>query len=116
MKKCSAEQFLENLGEIVFQNFLAYTCVSDAYSDFLYRFIEAMKFLVPAKRIRVKANSKPWFNKDGKNFIKSSDLETEKVNFKAAEMHLHKMILKKKQSYFEELTKNKNKPKELWRL
>ena len=31
-------------------------------------------------------------------------------------MHLQKMILKKKKSYFEEeLAKNRNKPKELWR-
>ena len=31
-------------------------------------------------------------------------------------MHLHKMILKKKTFYFEEeLGKNRNKPKELWK-
>ena len=102
---------MENLREIVFQNYLTYTCVSDAYSDFIYRFVKATKFIAPAKRIRVKANSKPWFNKDRINFIKNSDLETEKVNFKAAEMHLLKMILKKKKSYFEELAKNMNKPK-----
>ena len=31
-------------------------------------------------------------------------------------MHLQKMILKKKKSYFEEeLTKKKNKPKEIWK-
>ena len=32
-------------------------------------------------------------------------------------MHLQKMILKKKKSYFEEeLTKNRSKPKELWKV
>ena len=35
-------------------------------------------------------------------------------NFKVTKMHLQKMILKKKKSYFkEELGKNRNKPKEL---
>ena len=47
---------------------------------------------------------------------KHSDLEADKHNFKVAKMHLQKMILKKKKSYFEEeLGKNRNKPKELWK-
>ena len=48
--------------------------------------------------------------------FKQSGLETDKHNFKVAKMHLQKMILKKKKSYFEEeLGKNRNKPKELWK-
>ena len=82
------------------------------------------KFHSPIKTIRAKANSKPWFdikivsaiqrrNKLYKKF-KHSGLETGKDNFKVAKMHLQKMILKKKKSYFEEeLGKNRNKPKEL---
>ena len=74
----------------------------------------------------MKANSKPGFdnqivsaiqrrNKLYKKF-KQSGLETDKDNFKVAKMHLQKMILKKKKSYFEEeLGKNRNKPKELWK-
>ena len=51
-----------------------------------------------------------------KNF-KHSGLETDKDNYKVAKMHLQKMILKKKKSYFEEeLGKNRNKPKELWKI
>ena len=47
---------------------------------------------------------------------KHSDLEADKHNFKVAKMHLQKMILKKKKSYFEEeLSKNRNKLKELWK-
>ena len=47
---------------------------------------------------------------------KVSGLETDKDNFKVAKMYLQKMILKKKKSYFEEeLGKNRNKPKELWK-
>ena len=49
--------------------------------------------------------------------FKQSSLETDKDNFKVAKMDLQKMILKKKKSYFEEeLGKNRNKPKELWKV
>ena len=48
--------------------------------------------------------------------LEYSVLKTDKDNFKVAKMHLQKMILKKKKSYFEEeLGKNRNKPKELWK-
>ena len=111
-KRYSAEKFLEILREIVFPNHLNYTCVNDAYSDFIYWFLGAINFIAPSKKIRVKVNSKPWFNnqivsaiqkrdKLYKNF-KHSSLETDKDNFKVAKVHLQKMILKKKKSYFEE--------------
>ena len=55
--------------------------------------------------------------KDGINCNKfNSGLETDKDNFKVAKIHLQKTIPKKKKSYFEEeLAKNRNQPKELWR-
>ena len=74
----------------------------------------------------MKANSKPYFeyqiisaiqkwDKLYKKF-KHSALETNKDNFKAAEMHLQKKILKKKKSYSEEeLARTRNKAKELWK-
>ena len=47
--------------------------------------------------------------------FKHAGLATDKNNFKVAKMHLQKMILKEKKSYFEEeLGKNRSKPKELW--
>ena len=47
---------------------------------------------------------------------KQSGLETNKDSFKSAKMHLQKIILKKKKSYFEEeLATNSNKPKKLWK-
>ena len=74
----------------------------------------------------MKVNSKPWFDnqivpaiqRQDKLYekFKHSSLETDKDNFKVAKMHLQKMILKKKKSYFEEeLGRNRNKPKELWK-
>ena len=82
--------------------------------------------MVTSKKIRVKADSKSWFDnqimpaiqrrdKLYKKF-KHSGLETDKDNFKITKMQLQKMILKKKKSYFEEeLGKNRNKPEELWK-
>ena len=126
MKRYSAKNFLEILRKIVFPNYLTYICVNDAYSDFIYRIVEAINFIAPSKKIRVKANSKSWFDNQIVSAIqrrdklykkfKHSSLETDKDNFKVAKMDLQKMILKKKKSYFEEeLGKKRNKPKELWK-
>ena len=42
-------------------------------------------------------------------------LEADKYNFEVAEMHLHKMILKKRKNYIEqELAKNRSKLKDLY--
>ena len=70
MKRYSAETFLGILREIVFPNssqklreiVFPFTSVNDAYSDFIYRLVGAINFIAPAKRIRVKGNSKPWFD------------------------------------------------------
>ena len=62
MKRYSAEKFLEIVKEIVFPNYLTYTCANDVYSGFIYRFVGAINFIAPSKKIRVKANPKPWFD------------------------------------------------------
>ena len=124
MKRYSPKKFLENLREVVFPDYLTYTCVNNAYSDFIYRFVGAINFIAPAKKIRVKANSKPWFDNQTASAIQRRDkiykkfkdfvLETDKDNFKVAKKHLQKMIMKEKKPCFEEeLDKNRNKPKEL---
>ena len=63
MKSYSAETFLEILREIVFTNYLTYTCVN-AYSDFVCRFIGVINFMVLEKRIRAQANPKPCFDNE----------------------------------------------------
>ena len=62
MKRCSAEKYLKILRQIIFLNYLTYTSVNDASSDFLHIFVGAKNFIAPVKRIRVKVNSKPRFN------------------------------------------------------
>ena len=105
MKRYSAEMFLEILREIVFPNYLTYTCANDAYSDFIYNSVEAINFIAPAKTIRVKLNSKLSL------IMKFCQQYKDGINTK---MHVQKMILKKKKFHLEEeLDKNRNKPKEL---
>ena len=68
--------------------------------------VEAINFIAPPKKTRVKVNSKSWFNNWIVSAIQSEDklykkfiysgLETYNDNFKVAKMHLQKMILKKK--------------------
>ena len=117
---------MEIVRKNVFPKHLTYTCVNDAYSDFIYKFVAAKNFITPGKNISVKANSKSWFDNQIVSAIqrwdklykmfKHSGLETDKDNFKVAKMQLQKMILMKKKSYFEEeLGKNRSKPKELWK-
>ena len=75
----------------------------------MYRFVEAINCIAPSKKIRVKSNSKPWFDNKIVSAIQRSDklykkfkhscLETDENNFKVAKMYLQKMILKKKKSY-----------------
>ena len=50
LKRYSAEKFLEILREIVFPNYLTCTCVNDAYSDFVNRFVQAINIIAPSKK------------------------------------------------------------------
>ena len=102
--------------------------MNDAYSDFIYRAVEAINFIATIKKNQSEGQLKTLGlttklcqqYKDGRNSIKKfkhSGLETDKNNFKVAKIHLQKMILKKNKSYFEEeLGKNSSKPKNSGRL
>ena len=84
--------------EIAFPNHLTYTCVNNAYSDFIHRFVRAINFIGSAKRIKVMANSKSWFDnpivsaieREDKFYkkFKHSGFETDKGNSEVAKTHL----------------------------
>ena len=44
-----------------------------AQSDFIHRFVEAINFIELTKRIRVKANSKSWFDNQIMSVIQKRD-------------------------------------------
>ena len=77
---------------------------------------------IRTKGLRVKSNIKTWFDIDVLNAIRNRDKhykkfkqsgrETDKDNFKYAELSLKKIINHKKKLYFEEkIAENKNNPK-----
>ena len=109
MKTYYAEKLLENIKQAIFQNYLTYNCVNDVYSEFIYRFVEAINVIAPAKSIRIKANWKPFLDNQFISVIQRLDklfrklknpgLETNKKNFKVEdnfEVALQEMIIKKK--------------------
>ena len=52
---------------------MTYTSVNYAFSDFIYRFVEAINFIAPSRKIRVKANSEPWFDNQIVSAIQRQD-------------------------------------------
>ena len=78
MKRYSAETFLESLREIVCPNY-------DASSNFTYRFEEAINFIAPAKKIRMTANTEPWFDKQILPAIQRRDKAYEKFKHSGLE-------------------------------
>ena len=73
LERYSPEKFLEILREIIAPNYPIYTCVNDVYSDFIYRFVEAINFIALSKNIGVKASSKPWFDNQIVSAIQRQD-------------------------------------------
>ena len=105
---------MEQLRSIKFPDYSNYTCVNDAYQDFATNFLLVIDFLALIRGLRVKSNSKSWFDIDifytirnhdkYKKKFKRSDKEIDKHNFKCAKLLLKKIINNKKKIYFEEIS------------
>ena len=95
MKKYTKELFLQKLNEIQFTDYSVFQCVNEAYSDFITKLTGVISNIAPIKEIRVKGNSKSWF--DGsiseainvrdklKKKYKKTTLPYNELNFKAAQ-------------------------------
>ena len=106
MKNYSKELFLEKLNEISFPDYSTFECVNAAYSDFIDKLMIIIDKLAPIKEIRVKGNSKPWF--DGsiserinirdklKKKIKKTGLQVDYENFKTTQNQVKCLIKAKK--------------------
>ena len=126
MKNYSDETFVDKLRSIKFPDYSNHTCVNHAYQDFVTKFLSAVDSVLPIRTLRVKSNTKPWFdidvlnsirnrNKHYKNF-KQSGRETDKDNFKYARLSLKKLLiirknftLRKKFQKIRTITKNSGK-------
>ena len=87
--------------------------MNDAYQDFVTNFLSVIDFLALVRALRVKSNTKSWFDIDILNTIRNHDKykkkfkrsgkEIDKRNFKCAKLLLKKIINNKKKLYFEEI-------------
>ena len=84
----TAENFIELLKKIDFSNYQTFSCLKQAYLDFITELIAAIDTLCPPKKNRIKGNTKVWFNSEVISIVnkrddyykkfKSSGLETDK--------------------------------------
>ena len=126
MTNYTAENFIELLNKTDFSNFQTFSCVNKTYLDFNTKLITAIDTLCPSKKIRIRGNTKAWFDCEVisvvnkcddyyKNF-KSSGLETDKDLLKVAKISLIDKTQKKNRTFFQDkLKKNSNNSKELWK-
>ena len=92
--------------KVHFPDYLKYTCINAAYSDFINKFVRAIDSVAPVKQGRVRANSKPWFDskiisairKRGNLYsrYKKSGLEIDKDKFKTSKKIPQKMLNRKR--------------------
>ena len=59
MKNHSDEIFVEQLRLIKFPDYSNYTCVNNAYPDFVTTFLSAIDFAAPIKTLRIESNITP---------------------------------------------------------
>ena len=127
MKNYSAELFLEELSKITFPDYSTFQCVNNAYSDFVDKLMSVIDKIAPIKEIRVKGNSKPWFDGDIserikirdklKNKYKKSGLQIDFQNFKNAQKQSSNLIKSKKCDFVKnQLKTNIAKPSKLWKV
>ena len=73
MKNYTAEGFVELLKKIDFRNYETYVCVNMAYLDFVTKIVDIIDSYCPSKRVRIKGNTKPWFDSEVISLVNKHD-------------------------------------------
>ena len=73
LKNYSQEKFLQILNDIAFPDYSKFENVDDAYDHFISKLTDAIDGIAPIKRVRVKGNTKEWFDEEIHNAIKIRD-------------------------------------------
>ena len=73
LKNYSQEKFLQILNDLALPDYSKFENVDDAYDDFIKKLTEAIDGISPIKRVRVKGNTKEWFDEEIHNAIKIRD-------------------------------------------
>ena len=62
MKNYLDEIFMDKLRSIKFPDCSKHICVNDAHQDFVTQFLSEVDSVLPIRTLKVKYNTKPWFN------------------------------------------------------
>ena len=68
--------FVEQLRVIKFPDYSTNNCANDAYQEFATKFWSVIDFVAPIRTLRVKYNTKPWFDIKVWGAIRNRDLST----------------------------------------
>ena len=73
IKNYTAENFIELLNKIDLSNYRTFSCVNKDYLDFITKLITEIDTLCPSKKIRIKGNTKTWFDSEVISIINKRD-------------------------------------------
>ena len=106
MKNYTAEGFVELLKKIDFPNYETYACLNMAYLYFVTKIVDVIDSHCLSKRVRIKGNTKPWFDSEVISLVnkrdscykkcKVSKLETDKDLLREAKWMLKATIQREK--------------------
>ena len=82
MKNYTAKNFIELLNKTDFSNYQTLSCVNKAYIGFLTKLITAIDTLRPSKKIRIKGNTKAWFDSEVISLISKRDDITKSLSLR----------------------------------
>jgi len=127
MKNYTKELFIQKLGEVQFPDYSTFENVNAAYADLVSKFMSVIDNIAPLKQIRLKTNTKPWFDGEILERIrvrdklrkkyKKSGLQIDFDLFKDAQKTAKQITKVKKSDYFkDQLRANTAKPSKLWKV
>jgi len=127
MKNYTKELFIQKLSAMQFPDYSIFESVNEAYSDFVTKFMTVIDSISPLRQVRVKTNTKPWFDGNILEAIrvrdklrkkyKKSGLQVDFEMFKDAQKNAKQLTKMKKCTYVkDQLKENIAKPSKLWKV
>ena len=126
-RKYSKESVLERLRKKDLPDYSTFNCIGVTYTNLTTALQDIVNEIAPMKDIRVKGNSKPWFDSNIMEAIRIRDklkerllgtkLHVDHERFKEQRNSLQQKIKNKKRNFVRnQLQKITEKPKELWKV
>jgi hypothetical protein len=105
MKNYTKELFIQKLNEIQFPDYSIFENVNEAYSDFVTKFMSVIDSICPLRQVRIKTNTKPWFDGNILEAIRVRDKLRKK--YKKSGLQVDFEMFKDTQKNAKQLTKMK---------